>query len=162
MSTCCNKSCKQTANSCLWQLINNKLVTTSSVNVYLHLLIMVPTRFQAISRHEWISRCVSRKRCSKQWTVTLDKSSAVQTIKTGRNPALKWNRNCQEIAGKCLLADMSTDCSTVGVNLERRSDCALDKFNDCWQTLSILNGKLASSQLEVCHTFRAKYIAADL
>jgi len=39
--------------------------------LHLHLLpITVLTRFQAISHHEWISWRVSRKPCSKQWTVT--------------------------------------------------------------------------------------------
>ena len=38
----------------------------------LHLPITVPTRFRAISHHEWTSRCVPKKPCSEQWTVTSD------------------------------------------------------------------------------------------
>jgi len=110
-------------------------LTESSTSAF-HLLplpITVPTRFRAILHHEWISRCVSRKPCSKQWTVTSDKNSAVQTIKTGRSPVLKWDWNCwdgswncQEIAGKCLPAG----CSTAGLHLERTSN---------WRTTNVMS-----------------------
>jgi len=109
---------------------------TESITSAFHLLplpITVPTRFRAILHHEWISRCVSRKPCSKQWTVTSDKNSAVQTIKTGRSPVLKWDWNCwdgswncQEIAGKCLPAG----CSTAGLHLERTSN---------WRTSNVMS-----------------------
>ena len=92
----------------------------------LRLPITVLTRFRATSHHEWISRSVSRKPCSKQWTATSEKHSAVQTIKTRCSPMLKWNGNCwdgswncQEVAGKYLLAE----CSTARLHLERRSVC---------------------------------------
>ena len=63
-----------------WQLIRSDW----HLFVYLHLPITAPTQFRAISHHGWISRYVSRKPCSKQWTVTSDKISVVQMIKTGR------------------------------------------------------------------------------
>jgi len=44
---------------------------------------------------------VSRKPRSKQWTVTSDRNSAVQTIKTGRSPVLKWNGNCWDGSWNC-------------------------------------------------------------
>jgi len=46
----------------------------------------------SISHHEWISRRVSRKPCSKQWTATSDKNSAVQMIKTGRSYTVLYNK----------------------------------------------------------------------
>ena len=55
-----------------------------SVKVWSDLPITVLTQLRAILHHEWISRCVLRKPCIKQWTVSSDKNSAVQTIKTGR------------------------------------------------------------------------------
>jgi len=64
-----------------------------SSEVTFHLPITVPTQFRAISHHEWISRCVLRKPCSKRWTVTSDKNIAVQMIKTGCSPWLKWHGN---------------------------------------------------------------------
>ena len=77
------------------------------VAIHLHLPITVLTRFRATSHREWISRSVSRKPCSKQWTATSEKHSAVQTIKTRCSPMLKWNGNCwdgswncQEVAGR--------------------------------------------------------------
>jgi len=120
---------------------------------HLHLPITVPTRFRAISHHEWISRCVPRKPCSKRWTVTSDENSAVQTIKTGRRPVLEWNGNCwdgswnsQEIAGKCLLAE----CSTARLHLERTSDCmclyctesAHILFRTFWCRWELVQGRL--------------------
>jgi len=39
---------------------------TCTYNHHLQLPITMPTRFRAISHHEWISRCVSRKPSSKQ------------------------------------------------------------------------------------------------
>jgi len=111
----------------------------NSLLSWVHLLITVPTRFRAVSYHEWISRCVSWKPCSKQWTVlfcsvllavldprvghtmdvlspfvpvlcqwtvTSDKNSAVQMMKTGRHLVLKWNGNCWDVLKLSELANV--------------------------------------------------------
>jgi len=80
-------------------LVHGSLGTCKSANqtashlhhLHLRLPTTVPTWFQAKSHHGWISRCVSRKPCSRQWTVTSDRNSAKQMIKTGHSLVLKWN-----------------------------------------------------------------------